>query len=170
MSAKEELEGEISAREADIRERIRNACLSLGIKAAREHEMLGFSVGGSLLDAALKATDDRRAAEENGRAIHSFLESFHADEETLSAALEEARNAEAVIRRLSIRLGALIYEQCSFSLLDRNEFSTVYEDISRSTETKKGFLSATGIMTQAVSGLCSRSATDCPTLISSIRI
>ena len=140
MSAKEELEGEISAREADIRERIRNACLSLGIKAAREHEMLGFSVGGSLLDAALKATDDRRAAEENGRAIHSFLESFHADEETLSAALEEARNAEAVIRRLSIRLGALIYEQCSFSLLDKEQYRIVYDDVEadRQLEARDG--------------------------------
>ena len=129
MSAIEELSLEIEEKEKTIREGIRGAELRLGLTAIKYREVLGLKVGGRLLEAALDATaatSDAIAKDESSKA---FLDSFRDENAKLEEALSDEKAREAEIRRLSIRLGAMIYEQCSFSLLDKNSYRVVYDDV-----------------------------------------
>ena len=129
MSAIDELLGEIEERNASVMERIRDAEMKLGIAAAAEHEVLALRVGGKLLEAAFSAAQTVSEAEKEEAEARTFLEDFRNRETRLETLTEEERNAENEIRHLSIRLGAMIYEQCSFSLLDRGAYRIVYDDV-----------------------------------------
>lgn len=129
MSAIDDLLGEIEAKEAEARESIREAELRLGIEAASRHESLGLRVGAKLLESVLAASDAVNQAEKDNLAARSFLEEYNQDEERLGSMLQDEKDRADEIRSLSIRLGAMIYEQCSFSLLDKEAYKAVYDDV-----------------------------------------
>lgn len=129
MQAIDELMAQIEEKEESIRESIRDAELQLGMEAVRVREALGLRVGGKLLEAAIDASAavaSAAEAAENGRAL---LDERRRLEDELEHLMREASSEDGEKRRLSIRLGAMIYEQCSFSLLDRDVFRIVYDDV-----------------------------------------
>lgn len=129
MSAIDELLEEIEEKEERIKESIRNSELHLGIEAVSQHEVLGLRVGVKLLEASLTASsklDDAEAAFDDSK---SFLAAYRAKEEKLESILKTCKELDEEIRQLSIRLGAMIYEQCSFGLLDKETYRIVYDDV-----------------------------------------
>ena len=137
MSAVEELSVEIEEKERTIREKIRNAEMRLGATAIKYKEMLGLHVGGRLLEAALEASSFVCEAEAADRNTKIFLEEFRKDQSDLEDKLNDEKAREAELRRLSIRLGAMIYEQCSFSLLDKEAYRVVYDDVEEDRKLEK---------------------------------
>ena len=140
MQAIDELMAQIEEKEESIRESIRDAELQLGMGAVRVREALGLRVGGKLLEAALDASAavaSAAEAAENGRAL---LDERRRLEDELEHLMREASSEDGEKRRLSIRLGAMIYEQCSFSLLDKEQYRIVYDDVEadRQLEVRDG--------------------------------
>ena len=129
MSAIEDLLSEIEEREGRLREEIRNSELKLGMTAVSEREVLGLRVGAKLLSDAMNVSSALSDAEEEARASRTFLAEVQKDEDELDTLLDAAKDRESEIRHLSIRLGAIIYEQCSFALLDKEAYRVVYDDV-----------------------------------------
>ncbi len=129
MSAIDELLGEIEEKEGIIKENIRNSELQLGVLAVSQHEVLGLHIGSKLLDAALAASAALEEAEHDFDTLEAFLAEHMAMESDLEETLQSIRKLDEETRHLSIRLGAMIYEQCSFSLLDKEAYRVVYDDV-----------------------------------------
>ncbi len=129
MNGAEELLNEIAEREEALRESIRCVELKLGIAATKNHEVLSIPLGGKLLEEALSASKNVSEAEREEEEAEKILAIWREDEEKLSESIEKIKGISEDIRNLSIRLGAMIYEQCSFSLLDKEAYRIVYDDI-----------------------------------------
>ena len=125
--------------------KLKSLSYSLGVSA----EALSIGSGSRLLEDCRTTVSLREKAEEELEEVKSFMleevKSFIAgyEEKTAmkNAAEREEKDVRNEMRSLSIRLGAALYEQCSFSLLDKDRFRQIYEDIVKEGEAKKGFFS-----------------------------
>ena len=129
MNGAEELLNDIAEREEALQESKRCLELKLGLEAARDHAVLSIPLGGKLLEEALAASTGVAEAEKEAEEAEKMLSLWRCDEEKLGKIMENLKNDTDKIRSLSIRLGAMIYEQCSFSLLDKETYRIVYDDI-----------------------------------------
>lgn len=137
MSAIDELLSEIEEKEVSIRENIRSLELRLGTEAASQHEALGLKVGSKLLEAALSVSAELSEAEAKQASSDEFLSEYRKAEDGLEEVLRALTSLDSEMRCLSIRLGAMIYEQCSFSLLDKETFRVVYDDVEEDRKIEK---------------------------------
>ena len=133
MSERDELLEDLHRKENDLRLRLDKALSSIGGIAARERDTLGDAVGGKRLDDVLAAYECREEAERKLSEAEKVIQAFSSLSAQLDGIIMRRRNAEEELRKLSVRLGAMIYEQCSFSLLDRDVFAPVYQDIALSS-------------------------------------
>lgn len=117
--------------------RLRSLSYSLGVAA----ETLAVEEGTKLIEDCRTAVSLRQKAEEELAEVKAFIADYEARKAEKTAVEREEKALQSSIRLLSIRLGAVLYEQCSFSLLDKDCFSAIYNDISSSTEGRKSFLS-----------------------------
>ena len=117
--------------------RLRSLSYSLGVAA----ETLAVEEGTKLIEDCRTAVSLRQKAEEELAEVKAFIADYEARKAEKTAVEREEKALQSSIRLLSIRLGAVLYEQCSFSLLDKDCFSAIYNDISSSTEVRKSFLS-----------------------------
>ncbi len=137
MGAIDELLGEIEEKEKSIKESIRSEELKLGILAVSLREVLGLKLGARLLESSLEASAALLAEEQSVDNSSAYLSSYRSDEEKKAALLREKNRTAEDERRLSIRLGAMIYEECSFSLLDKDFFRVVYDDVEADRRLEK---------------------------------
>lgn len=129
MSERDELLEDLHRKENDLRLRLDKALSSIGGIAARERDTLGDAVGGKRLDDVLASYECREEAERKLSEAEKVIQASSSLSAQLDGILMRRRDAEEELRKLSVRLGAMIYEQCSFSLLDREVFAPVYQDI-----------------------------------------
>ena len=117
--------------------KLKSLSYSLGVSA----EALSIGSGSRLLEDCRTAVSLREKAEEELEEVKSFIASYEEKTAMKNAAEREEKDVRNEMRSLSIRLGAALYEQCSFSLLDKDRFRQIYEDITKEGEAKKGFFS-----------------------------
>ncbi len=120
---------DIAGRIAEADERLRLYSYELGLKAAACSSVLPIHVGRKLLEAAAGRSRECDEAEKKLAALRSFLSSYAASQADLEDTERRIGQADDEIRMLSIRLGAMIYEECSLSLLDKEAFRIVYDDV-----------------------------------------
>ena len=117
--------------------KLKSLSYSLGVSA----EALSIGPGSRLLEDCRTAVSLREKAEEELEEVKSFIAGYEEKTAMKNAAEREEKDVRNEMRSLSIRLGAALYEQCSFSLLDKDRFRQIYEDITKEGEAKKGFFS-----------------------------
>lgn len=128
MTTREDLFKETEEHIDDTTKKLRENFYRLGIIMFKNPSYLTSPMGVSLLKATQEAEKALKEAEEKKKDDESFLEEYEkkkAEKIGKDELLEALRKEERDIR---LRLGALIYEQCSLSLLPRENFSAVYDD------------------------------------------
>lgn len=128
MTTREELFRETEEKIENTTLKLRSHFFDLGIMLFRNPDLLPGGMGVSLVKAAESAETALREAEEKKKDDESFAEEYDAKKREKiekDDRLEGLRESEREIR---LKLGALIYEQCSLDLLPRESFSSVYAD------------------------------------------
>ncbi len=128
MTTREELYKETEEHIDDTTKKLREHFYNLGAIIYKNPEYLPSVMGVSLVKAVEEAEKAMTEAEEKKNDDEKFLEEYDRNKSEKiekDERLERLRNDERDIR---LRLGALIYEQCSLSLLPRANFSSVYDD------------------------------------------
>ncbi len=128
MTEREELFKETEEHIDDTTKKLREHFYALGILVFKNPQILPSPMGVSLLKAVEEAEAALIKAQEKKKDDESFLSEYEknrSEKIEKDEILERLRNEEREIR---LRLGALIYEQCSLSLLPRENFSSVYDD------------------------------------------
>lgn len=128
MISREELFRETEERIDDVTGKLRSHFFDLGIILFRNPDILPANMGVSLVKAAREAETTLSEAERKKEDDAAFIREYDsrkAQKIEKDEALETLRLKEKEVR---LRLGALIYEQCSLSLLPRDNFSAVYDD------------------------------------------
>ena len=139
MSAREELlkENEESIRECEGR--ISALMLSLGRKGVENASSLSLSVGQRLLAECYDRIAERRKAEERLASIRNASAEHEGRRKSLAEKNREREELRKRLGELEGRLGAIIYERCTFSLLDKSLYACVYRDIEREGKEKGRF-------------------------------
>lgn len=128
MISREELFRETEERIDDVTGKLRSHFFDLGIILFRNPDILPANMGVSLVKAAREAEKKKETAEKKREDDASFMKEYDSRKALKiekDEALETLRLKE---RETRLKLGALIYEQCSLSLLPRENFSAVYDD------------------------------------------
>ncbi len=128
MITREELFRETEEKIENTTLKLRSHFFDLGIMLFRNPDLLPGGMGVSLVKAAESAETALREAEEKKSDDESFSNEYDSKKRKKiekDDRLEQLRESEREIR---LKLGALIYEQCSLDLLPRESFSSVYAD------------------------------------------
>lgn len=128
MISREELFRETEGRIDGVTGKLRSHFFDLGIILFRNPDILPANMGVSLVKAASEAEKTLKEAEKKKEDDEAFIREYDrgkAFKIEKDEALETLRLRERATR---LKLGALIYEQCSLSLLPRENFSAVYDD------------------------------------------
>ncbi len=129
MNSREELFKETEDRIDQTTNELRKYFFDLGIMMFHNPDILPSQMGVSLIKATKEAEDNLKNAQEKEQSDALFILEFDKKKERkleVDGLLEELREEE---RDNRLKLGALIYEQCSLSLLPRESFSSVYDDV-----------------------------------------
>ena len=153
MVTREELFRETEEKIEDTTEVLRSYFHDLGEAIYKDQSVLPAPMGVSLLEEVKKAENDMNQAFASREDDKEFITQFDEIKERKTIVDDEMENLREEERNLRLRIGALIYEQCSLGLLDRDRFSSVYAD---SDEEKKLSEKAEG--KSIISRLSSRSA------------
>ena len=153
MVTREELFRETEERIEDTTEVLRSFFHDLGEAVYKDQSVLPISMGVSLLEEVKKSENEMNQAFVSREEDKKFITQFDEIKERKTIVDDEMENLREEERELRLRIGALIYEQCSLGLLDRDRFSSVYAD---SDEEKKLSEKAEG--KSIISRLSSRSA------------
>ena len=153
MVTREELFRETEERIEDTTEVLRSFFHDLGEAVYKDQSVLPISMGVSLLEEVKKSENEMNQAFVSREEDKEFITQFDEIKERKTIVDDEMENLREEERELRLRIGALIYEQCSLGLLDRDRFSSVYAD---SDEEKKLSEKAEG--KSIISRLSSRSA------------
>ncbi len=153
MVTREELFRETEEKIEETTEVLRSFFHDLGEAIYKDQSVLPVQMGVSLLEVVKKAENDMNTAfssREDDKAFSVEFDETKNRKTWVDDEMEKLREEEKDIR---LCIGALIYEQCSLGLLDRDRFSSVYAD---SDEEKK--LSEKAEAKSLFSRLSSRSA------------
>ncbi|MCI7605402.1 MAG: hypothetical protein MSS69_01435 [Spirochaetales bacterium] len=153
MVTREELFRETEEKIEGTTEVLRSFFHDLGEAVYKDQSVLPVQMGVSLLEVVKKAENDMNTAfssREDDKAFSVEFDETKNRKTWVDDEMEKLREEEKDIR---LCIGALIYEQCSLGLLDRDRFSSVYAD---SDEEKK--LSEKAEAKSLFSRLSSRSA------------
>ncbi len=134
MTSREDLFQETEEKIDDTTRRLREHFFSLGIMLFRNSDILPQSMGVSLVRAATDAEKALGEAEGRKKEDEEFIREYDGKKQRKLEAdgvLEDLRSREKDTR---LKLGALIYEQCSLNLLPRENFSSVYDDADSEKE------------------------------------
>ena len=153
MVTREELFRETEEKIEDTTEVLRSYFHDLGEAIYKDQSVLPAPMGVSLLEEVKKAENDMNQAFASREDDKEFITQFDEIKERKTVVDDEMERLREEERDLRLRIGALIYEQCSLGLLDRDRFSSVYAD---SDEEKK--LSERAEGKSFISRLSSRSA------------
>ena len=128
MTTREDLFRETEEKIDDITKKLRSHFFDLGIMLYRNPDLLPSEMGVSLVKAAAEAEEALRSAGEKKEEDTLFAGEY---DRKRSEKIEKDERIEALRlseRDMRLKLGALIYEQCSLDLLPRESFSSVYAD------------------------------------------
>lgn len=128
MTTREELFRETEEKIEKTTLELRSRFFDLGIMLFRNPDLLPGGMGVTLVKAAESAEAQLKEAENRKTDDESFMslyEQKRREKIEKDDRLEVLRESEREIR---LKLGALIYEQCSLELLPRESFSSVYAD------------------------------------------
>lgn len=128
MTTREDLFRDTEEKIEDTTSRLRSHFFDLGMMLFRNPDLLPSQMGVSLVKAAENAENALKEAGEEKRSDEEFVSLYDAER---SAKIEKDERLEVLRERerdIRLKLGALIYEQCSLDLLPRESFSSVYMD------------------------------------------
>lgn len=128
MVTREELFRETEKEIEETTELLRSCFHDLGRSVYENLSVLPAAMGVSLLEEIKKAEKERLEAIGKRDDDIVFSRDYDEKRERKLALDEEVESLREGERSVRLRLGALIYEQCSLGLLDRNRFSSVYAD------------------------------------------
>ena len=129
MKAREEALSGIQAKMDEVAEEIRDCYFKLGNTIASSPESLGIPVGKRLLESVLNAKKDKEKSETALNEADRFLSSYKEKSDEADQLRDRIGEKNRELKLSRLRLGALVYEQCSLSLLDKSIFSSVYDDV-----------------------------------------
>ena len=131
MAARNELREELESRIDQITEKIRFSLYRLGESAYGAKDEIGLSVGPRLSDSVRDCYERNRKAKAELDRARSFASEYEEHLKKREELLGKEREEDEAIASLSLRLGSIVYEQCSLGLLDKEAFSSVYSDAER---------------------------------------
>ena len=128
MVTREELFQETEQQIEETTELLRSCFHDLGAMVYDKPSILPGEMGVSLLGEIRKAQDEKARADGKRAEDLAFVKEYDSKRERKLLLDEEVENIREREKDVRLRLGALIYEQCSLGLLDRDKFSSVYAD------------------------------------------
>ena len=128
MVTREELFLETEKNIEDTTESLRESFHTLGSMVFNDLSVLPVEMGVSLLEEVRKAEKERTEAYGKRDGDREFQKNYSEKKERKIQVDEELLALRDDEKSLRLRLGALIYEQCSLGILDRDKFSSVYAD------------------------------------------
>ncbi|MGN1164720.1 MAG: hypothetical protein ACI4S4_07965 [Candidatus Ornithospirochaeta sp.] len=128
MVTREELFLETEKKIEDTTESLRESFHTLGSLVYSNLSVLPVEMGVSLLEEVRKAEKEKKEAYEKKDRDTEFQKSYEEKKKRKIEVDEELLSLREEEKTIRLRLGALIYEQCSLGLLDRAKFSSVYAD------------------------------------------
>lgn len=134
MTEREELYKETEDKIDETTRSLRKHFYDLGFILFNNPDILPYGMGVSLVKASKEAYQALEEARKTKLEDENLIKEYEEKKEKKIEAdntLEILRPKEKEIR---LRIGALIYEQCSLSLLPRDNFSSVYFDADREKE------------------------------------
>ena len=130
MGSREELQREIDEKIENQKELLSSYFYKLGSAAFQNEENLSIILGTKLK----REAEDAKINSEEASAELSKLTQFHEDYLKKSERRDELEhlisNIKDTLSEEKIKLGAIIYEQCSLSLLDNAIFFDIYKDVN----------------------------------------
>ncbi len=140
MRAREEVAAELEERLNNVAEEIRSEYYSLGLYLFSNADSLNIPMGKKLLDGVKEAEADKIRAQELLTESKRFLSEYKDKAQRAESLRDQINVKRGENKMVKLRLGALIYEQCSLSLLDKALFSSVYKDV----EEEKRYIDKSG--------------------------
>lgn len=134
MITREDLYRETEEKIGDTTDVLRSFFHELGEKVYKDPSVLPVQMGVSLLEEVKKADSEMKKAVDSRQNDINFIAEFDKIKEIKTEVDDEMEKLREEERDVRLCVGALIYEQCSLGLLDRDRFSSVYAD---SDEEKK---------------------------------
>ncbi len=130
MRAREEVAAEIQEKLDSVAEDIRSQYYNLGLYLSENASHVKIPMGINLLDSVKSAKADKERAASSLEEARSFLKDYKALSDEAEGLKDQINVKRGENKMIKLRLGALIYEQCSLSLLPEELFSDVYKDVS----------------------------------------
>lgn len=134
MVTREELFLETEKNIEDTTESLRESFHTLGSMVYRDLSVLPVEMGVSLLEEVRKAEKEKNEAYARRDEDTQFQKSYEEKKKRKIEVDELLLGLREEEKDTRLRLGALIYEQCSLGLLDRDKFSSVYADADEEKE------------------------------------
>lgn len=129
MRAREEVAAELEERLNSVAEEIRSEYYNLGLYLFSNADSLAIPMGKKLLDGVKEAEEDNRKSKELLEDSKRFLSDYKEKAQQAESLRDQINVKRGENKMVKLRLGALIYEQCSLALLDNSLFSDVYKDV-----------------------------------------
>lgn len=145
MSSREQLLQEVETKIEDTTERLRSYFHDLGEAVYLNQEILPVQMGVKLLEETRNNEKASKEAKEKVKELELFIAEYDDKKGKKSLLDTEKESLRLEEKNVRMRLGALIYEQCSLGILDRTKFGSVYEDadneksLSEKKSQAKGF-------------------------------
>ena len=137
MSAREELLKENEEQIHRSESRISSMMVSLGRKGLEDDTAMFLPGGRKLIQECRRWAGELERAESRLVSIRDASREHEGRKAKLSEKIRESKGIDEEIGQNLSSLGAMVYEKCGFSLLDKEAFSIVYRD--REREERRGF-------------------------------
>ena len=128
MTTREDLFRETEEKIDDTTRKLRSHFFDLGIMLYRNPDLLPSEMGVSLVKAATEAEEALKRAGEKKDDDFRFVDEYDRKKSEKIEKDERLETLRLSEKDMRLKLGALIYEQCSLDLLPRESFSSVYAD------------------------------------------
>lgn len=128
MRAREEVAAELEEKLDSVAEDIRSEYYNLGLYLFENADSLDIPMGKKLFDGVKEAECEKQRSKELLDDSKKFISEYKEKAEMAENLKDQINVKRGENKMIKLRLGALIYEQCSLSLLDSSLFSEVYKD------------------------------------------
>ncbi len=131
MSAREELVRDNERKREACSGRILAAEYKLGLYAYEHKDSLSLKIGSKLLDEIINRSIILESARREDSEAEAEKKRAEADAEHLAELERDLKREEKEEDSLEERLGAALFEQASFGLLDKDIFGRIYQDLEK---------------------------------------
>lgn len=137
MEERDVLERDIDKRQQENLALLEEQFFILGSKLYKYTKENNLPVGRKMYEECLALESRRNEIDEKFRNLSAFSFQYNENTERREKLCSECEELSGSIRNYKIRLGAILYERVSMSLVGRDDFPFVFEDFEKESELKK---------------------------------